>query len=127
RWTRACLGWCGRRWGGRGGGAFTLRGFATMVFITDPRAGREAALGDIERVHAGEANGILFPLVGESVITMDGPEMLERKRLVIEPLHNADFLTFAAATIAEVTGEAVSRRPRGQVLPLRPPMHHTTL
>src|SRR5215831_12613101 len=126
-WTMPYLAWCGRRWGARGGGAFTLRGFATMVFITDPRAGREAALGDIERVHAGEANGILFPLVGESVITMDGPEMLERKRLVIEPLHNADFLTFAAATIAEVTREAVSRWPRGQVLPLRPRMQDITL
>src|SRR5215469_5393140 len=121
-WTMPYLAWCARRWGARGGGAFTLRGFATMVFVTDPKAGREAALGDIERVHAGEANGILYPLVGESVITMDGPEMLERKRLVIEPLHNPDFLAFAAASIAEVTREAVSRWPRGQVLALRPRM-----
>jgi cytochrome P450 len=98
-----------------------------MVFVTDPKAGREAALGDIERVHAGEANGILYPLVGESVITMDGPEMLERKRLVIEPLHNPDFLAFAAATVAEVTREAVGRWPRGQVLALRPRMQEITL
>src|SRR5215470_16655095 len=126
-WTLPYLAWCARRWGARGGGAFTLRGFATMVFITDPKAGREAALGDIERVHAGEANGILFPLVGESVITMDGPEMLERKRLVIEPLHNADFVAFAAASIAEVTREAVARWPRGKVLQLRPRMQDITL
>src|SRR5215470_13280600 len=126
-WTMPYLAWCARRWGARGGGAFTLRSFATMVFVTDARAGREAALGDIERVHAGEANGILFPLVGESVITMDGPEMLQRKRLVIEPLHNPDFVAFAAASIAEVTREAVSRWPRGQVLPLRPRMQDITL
>lgn len=126
-WTLPYLAWCERRWGARGGGAFTLRGFATMVFVTDPKAGREAALGDIERVHAGEANGILYPLVGESVITMDGPEMLERKRLVIEPVHNPDFLAFAAASIAEITREAVARWPRGQVLPLRPRMQEITL
>ena len=126
-WTLPYLAWCSRRWGARGGGAFTLRSFATMVFVTDPRAGREAALGDIERVHAGEANGILYPLVGESVITMDGPEMLERKRLVIEPLHNPDFLAFAAASIAEITREAVARWPRGQVLSLRPRMQEITL
>jgi len=126
-WTLPYLAWCGRRWGARGGGAFTLRGFATMVFITDPRAGREAALGDIDRVHAGEANGILHPLVGESVITMDGPEMLERKRLVIEPLHNPDFLASAACSIAEITREAVERWPRGRAFRLRPKMQEITL
>jgi len=126
-WSLPYLAWCGRRWGARGGGAFTLRGFATMVVVTDPKAGREAALGDIERVHAGEANGILHPLVGESVITMDGPEMLERKRLVIEPLHNPDFLAFAAASIAEITREAVARWPRGRAFPLRPRMQEITL
>ncbi|HKF17859.1 MAG TPA: cytochrome P450 [Candidatus Dormibacteraeota bacterium] len=126
-WTLPYLAWCGRRWGAPGGGGFTLRGFATMVFVTDPKAGREAALGDIERVHAGEANGILHPLVGQSVITMDGPEMLERKRLVIEPLHNPDFLAFAAASIAEIAQEAVSRWPRGQVLALRRRMQEITL
>ena len=126
-WTMPYLAWCARRWGAPAGGTFTLRGFATMVFVTDPKAGRDAALGDIERVHAGEANGILYPLVGESVITMDGPEMLQRKRLVIEPLHNADFLAFATATIAEVTRQAVARWPRGQVLPLRPRMQDITL
>lgn len=126
-WTLRYLAWCARRWGARGGGAFTLRGFATLVFITDPRAGREAALGDINRLHAGEANGILYPLVGESVITMDGPEMLERKRLVVEPLHNPDFLAFTAGSIAEITREAVEGWPRGRVFPLRPRMQQITL
>jgi cytochrome P450 family 135 len=126
-WTQPYLAWCGRRWGAKGGGAFTLRGFATMVFVTDPKAGREAALADIERVHAGEANGILYPLVGESVITMDGPAMLERKRLVIEPLHNQEFLAFAAASIAEITREAAARWPRDTVFPLRPRMQEITL
>jgi cytochrome P450 family 135 len=126
-WTLPYLAWCGRRWGARGGGAFTLRGFATMVFITDPKAGREAALGDIERVHAGEANGILYPLVGESVITMDGPGMLERKRLVVEPLHNPDFIAFAGASIADITREAVARWPRDRVFSLRPRMQEITL
>src|SRR5262245_39851945 len=96
------LAWGARRWGARGGGAFTLRGFGTLVFVTDPRAGRETALGDIDRLHAGEANGILQPLVGDSVITMDGPEMLERKRLVIEHLNHQDLLAFVVSSIDQV-------------------------
>src|SRR5262249_61254384 len=67
-WTMPYLAWCARRWGARGGGAFTLRSFATMVFVTDARAGREAARGDIESVHAGEANGILHPMARDAGI-----------------------------------------------------------
>jgi cytochrome P450 len=122
-WTMRYLAWCGRRYPG----AFTLRGFANMVFITDPAASREAALGDLDHLHAGEANGILYPLVGESVITMDGPGLLERKRLVIAPLYDPGFLAFAADSIAEIAHAAVGRWPRGRVFALRPKMQEITL
>jgi cytochrome P450 family 135 len=127
RWALSYLSWCSQRWGNRGGGAFTLRAFSTIVFVVDRRAARAAALADIEQVHAGEANAILRPLVGDSVITMDGPEMLQRKRLVIAPLHNAEFLSLAAKTMADITESAVASWPRERSFALRPRLQEITL
>lgn len=122
-WMLRYLERCHRRFPG----AFTVRGLGDIVVISDPRAVRDMFRTDVNRLHAGEANGILRPLVGDSVITMDGPAMLERKRLVIEPLYDPRFLDLARTTIAELTREAVATWPRGQVFALRSRLQDLTL
>ena len=59
-----------------------------MVF--DPALVKELFQGPREQLHAGEANAMLGPVLGErSVLLLDGAEHLRHRRLMLPPFHGA--------------------------------------
>jgi cytochrome P450 len=60
------------------------------VVVSDPEAIRAVFSADPEVFRAGEGNRPLEPVLGPaSLLLLDGPEHLRRRRLVLPPLHGA--------------------------------------
>ena len=81
------LEWLNRRYGD----AATIR----TLFLPEPdgrrlRSGltRELFQGPHDQLHAGEANALLGPLLGErSVLVLDGAERMRQRKLLLPPFH----------------------------------------
>ena len=92
------LGWIARpgpflvRCQERYGDAFTLRllNEGTWVMLSHPDAVKQVFTGDPRLLHAGEANGILQPILGSSSVLLldERPHMAQRK-LLLPPFHGA--------------------------------------
>jgi cytochrome P450 len=122
----AFLTWCRRRYGD----VFTLRtrfGGPTVV-VSDPALVREVFTGSTRVLHAGEANALVVgPVLGEhSVLTLDGPEHLRQRRLLLPPFHG-EHLRGYERLMRDATLAAIERFPVGRAFPLLPEMHAITL
>ena len=77
------------------GDIFTVRiapGGRPLVFFTRPEHAKEIFAGDPEVFHAGKANGILGPIMGEhSLLLQDGAEH-KRARKLLMPAFNGHAL-----------------------------------
>ena len=59
-----------------------------FVMVFDPAVVKELFQGPGEQLHAGEANALLGPILGErSVLLLDGAEHLRHRRLLLPPFH----------------------------------------
>jgi cytochrome P450 len=59
-----------------------------FVMVFDPAAVKELFQGSGQQLHAGEANALLGPVLGErSVLLLDGSEHLRHRRLMLPPFH----------------------------------------
>ncbi|HUE27436.1 MAG TPA: cytochrome P450, partial [Solirubrobacteraceae bacterium] len=59
-----------------------------FVMVFDPTVVKELFQGPGEQLHAGEANALLGPILGErSVLLLDGAEHLRHRRLLLPPFH----------------------------------------
>src|SRR5947207_3370467 len=77
---------CTRRFGD----CFTIRipSLATDVFFSDPEAVREIFTADADDARAGEANGVIEPLLGaRSLLLLDGSRHLRERRLMLPSFH----------------------------------------
>jgi cytochrome P450 len=82
---------CRRRYGG----AVTLGTLfdQRFVMVFDPDLVKALFQGSGDRLHAGEANALLGPILGErSVLLLDGAEHLRHRRLLLPPFHGARML-----------------------------------
>ncbi len=116
---------CERRYGE----AFTIRlpAAGDVVFLTDPAAVKEVFTGDPEVFHAGEANGILEPLVGRhSVLLLDESPHLRQRKLLLPPFHGRRMQRYEEV-FREVTDREMERWPVGEPFALRPRMQAITL
>jgi cytochrome P450 len=116
---------CRRRYGG----LFTLRLSAerTVVVTDDVEIVRQVFTGDPELLRAGEGNVILRPLLGaRSVLTLDGPEHLRQRRLLLPPFHG-ERMRHYRETMREVAERQVQRWPVGSAFPAQPSMQAITL
>src|SRR5436190_17854325 len=80
------LDWCH----GRYGPAVSLQTYFDdgFVMVFDPELVKEVCQASPEQLHAGEANVMLGPLLGErSVLLLDGSEHLRHRRLMLPPFH----------------------------------------
>ena len=60
----------------------------TWIFLTDPEDVKRVFTGDPNLLHAGEANRILLPVVGEhSVLLLDESAHLEQRKLMLPSFH----------------------------------------
>jgi len=116
---------CARRYGE----AFTIRlpSEGDIVFLTDPAAVKQVFTGDPEVFHAGEANGILEPLVGRhSVLLLDESAHLRQRKLLLPPFHGRRMERYGEV-FREVTEREMERWPVGEPFALRPRMQAVTL
>ncbi|HEX3563549.1 MAG TPA: cytochrome P450 [Solirubrobacterales bacterium] len=116
---------CWRRYGGM----FTLRlgpGRNTVV-VAEPAAAREVIRGDPSVFRAGDANGILKPVVGPgSLLLLDGEEHLHHRRIVL-PAFSAEHGRAMTEAIQKITRDRVGRWQAGETLQLQAEMEAISL
>ena len=99
------------------GDVFTVRiapGGRPLVFVTRPEHAKEIFAGDPEVFHAGKANGILGPIMGEhSLLLQDGSEH-KRARKLLMPAFNGHALREYQSLVTEVARAEVATWRNGE-------------
>jgi len=116
---------CARRFGD----AFTLRfpGMPNMVFVSHPDMVRDVFTGDPATFHAGEANAIIRPIVGESsVLLLDDQRHRAQRRLLMPPFHGDRMERYAAA-MREVAAREAASWASGRSFPIHPAFQRISL
>src|SRR5271166_2695683 len=93
-----------------------------FVMVFDPGLVKEVFQGSNEQLHAGEANALLGPVLGErSVLLLDGAEHLRHRRLLLPPFHGKRMQAYAD-TMRESTDIEIEAWPVGEPFALFPTM-----
>jgi cytochrome P450 family 110 len=124
-WTFPFFERCARRYGD----PFTLRmpGFGSFVMVSAPELIKQVFTGDPDQLHAGKANAMLEPVVGQhSVLLLDGKAHLRQRRLLLPPLHGERMQAYAIL-MAEIAAAEVARMPVGSVFSIHEHMQRITL
>jgi cytochrome P450 len=97
------------------------------VVVSHPDDVKAVFTGDPQVFHAGEANRILLPVLGEhSVLLLDGAEHLQQRKLLLPPFHGQRMQRYLEL-MSEIAGAEIARWPRAQPYALRPRMQALTL
>ena len=108
-------------------GRYAPREEGRWVFLADPDHVKQVFTADPALVRTGETNRFLLDLVGpSSILVLDEPEHMDRRRLLLPPLHG-DRVRRYAELIADVARSEIERWPRGTPLALWPRMQAITL
>ncbi|MCW2994130.1 MAG: cytochrome [Conexibacter sp.] len=127
-WTRNPLPFL-ERCRARYGDVFTLRmsHSGTWVVLSDPADVKRVFTAEPARMGASQANAVLGPLLGRrSVMLLDEPEHLARRRIILPPFHGQRMASYAGMTAA-VAQREIERWPAGQPFELWPRMQSITL
>ncbi|MFY9487298.1 MAG: cytochrome P450 [Solirubrobacterales bacterium] len=103
------------------GDTFTVHflGIGRIVMTADPSEIRKVFTAKADRLHAGEANVVLAPIVGDnSVLVLDEERHLRQRRLLLPPFHG-DRMRAYLDDIAAITDEAIDGWPEGEAFTLR--------
>jgi cytochrome P450 len=97
------------------------------VILFDPALVKEVFQGSNEQLHAGEANALLGPILGDrSVLLLDGSEHLRHRRLMLPPFHGQRMQAYAE-TIRSATDIEIDSWPVGEPFALLGTMQSLTL
>jgi cytochrome P450 len=119
------LGECRRRYGDTFRLEIAYEG--TWVFVSDPEDVRRVFTGDPDVLHAGEANRILSPVLGDkSVLLLDGPAHMEQRKLMLPSFHGGRMKRYGKL-MGDVAAAEIERWPRGEPYRTRPRMQALTL
>ena len=113
----------------RYGDMFTLRlpHEGTWVFVSDPEAIKQVFTGDPRLLHAGAANIVLLPLLGEhSVLLLDEPEHMVQRKLMLPPFHGKRMQAYREV-MAEAAADQIESWPADVPVRMRPRMQAVTL
>lgn len=116
---------CQRRYGD----TFTLRvrHAGTWVILADPEDVKRVFTADHATLGVGLANSILGPLLGpRSVMLLEEPEHIRRRRLMLPPFHGERMKGYADM-MADVTRREMATWPIGTPFELWPRMQEVTL
>jgi cytochrome P450 family 135 len=98
-----------------------------FVMLFDPGLVKELFQGGAERLHAGEANAMLGPIVGDrSVLLLDGAEHIRHRRLLLPPFHGQRMQGYVAM-IRESADLEIDSWPVRESFALLPTMQSLTL
>ena len=106
-----------RRARARYGETFTMRlvGMPPFVSLSTPDAIKAVFTGPSDDLHAGEANAVLEPILGEhSVLLLDGPRHMRQRRLLLPPFHGQRMRQYGE-TMRDLTLASMATWPRGEV------------
>ena len=115
-------------WRERYGDVFTvpLPVFGVGVYVCDLDGIRGMLTGDQSDLRAGEANAPLSPVVGDkSLLTLDGPEHLRHRRLLLPPFQGSAVQSFREV-IRQVAEAEVDRWRVGEQFTVRDRMRALT-
>ncbi|MFZ0974438.1 MAG: cytochrome P450, partial [Solirubrobacteraceae bacterium] len=113
----------------RYGETFTLQiAYEGMwVMLSDPEDVKAVFTGDPRLLHAGEANRILLPILGEhSLLLLDGAEHMAQRKLMLPPFHGARMQSYRAL-MTDIARSEIERWPSGTPFRVRPRMQAVTL
>ena len=98
-----------------------------FVMVFDPALAKEVFQGSNGQLHAGEANALLGPVVGErSVLLLDEAEHLRHRRLMLPPFHGRRLQAYEQV-IRDTTDAEIDAWPVGEQFALLPTMQSLTL
>jgi len=98
-----------------------------FVMIFEPDMVKQVFRGSPDGLHAGEANAVLGPVVGErSLLLLDGAEHLRERKLMLPPFHGERMRAYAGV-IREATDSSIASWPIGESFALLPRMQSLTL
>jgi cytochrome P450 family 135 len=113
----------------RYGDMFTLRiaHEGTWVFLAHPDMVKQVFTGDPRVLHAGEANIVVQPFLGDqSVLLLDEAAHMSQRKLMLPPFHGERMRSYER-TMAEVAAAEIESWPVGQPYAVRPAMQRITL
>jgi cytochrome P450 family 135 len=97
------------------------------VFVSDPEAIKQVFTGDPRLLHAGEANIVLLPVLGEhSVLLLDEPAHMKERKLMLPPFHGKRMKAYGEV-MTRVATEEIDRWPSDRPVRMRPRMQAMTL
>jgi cytochrome P450 len=97
------------------------------VILSDPKAVKQVFTGDPRLLHAGEANIVLLPVLGEhSVLLLDEPAHMKERKLMLPPFHGKRMKAYGEV-MAQVAAEEIDRWPADRPVRMRPGMQAMTL
>jgi cytochrome P450 family 135 len=100
---------------------------ASFVILFEPALVRELFQGSNEQLHAGEANALLGPVLGErSVLLLDGAEHLRHRRLMLPRFHGRRMQAYEQV-MRESADLEIDSWPVGEPFALLPSMQSLTL
>jgi cytochrome P450 family 135 len=98
-----------------------------FVMVFDPGLTKQLFQGSGDQLHAGEANALLGPILGErSVLLLDGAEHLRHRRLMLPSFHGRRMQTYAETMLQSADVE-IDSWPLDEPFPLLPSMQSLTL
>ena len=98
-----------------------------FVMIFEPDMVKQVFRGPPDGLHAGEANAVLGPVVGErSLLLLDGAEHLRERKLMLPPFHGERMRAYAGV-IGEAADASIASWPLGEPFALLPRMQSLTL
>ena len=105
----------------------TIAHQGTWVMLSNPEDVRAVFTGDPHLLHAGEANRILLPILGEhSLLLLDGTEHMAQRKLMLPPFHGARMQSYGTL-MADIASAEIERWPSGTPIRVRPRMQTVTL
>jgi cytochrome P450 len=98
-----------------------------FVMVFDPGLVKQVFQGSPQRLHAGEANAMLGPIVGaRSVLLLDGAEHIRHRRLLLPTFHGERMLAYAEV-MRESADQEIDSWPVGDPFAMLPSMQALTL
>ena len=98
-----------------------------FVMVFDPELVKQVFQGSNNQLHAGEANALLGPVVGErSVLLLDGTEHLRHRKLMLPAFHGRQ-LAAHIETMRACADREIDAWPVGEEFSLLPSMQSLTL
>jgi cytochrome P450 len=98
-----------------------------FVMVFDPELVKQVFRGSATQLHAGEANALLGPILGErSVLLLDEAEHLRHRRLMLPPFHGSRMLGYEQV-MRDCTDDEIDSWPVREPFALLPTMQSLTL